>query len=95
MIGTSVTGECEMPPYRRPLFAEAYDNNMEIWRKGHLKPCSKCGQTPYFRYVEFKKRFFKKGRFEVYCNNKNCPMFGITIASADVRQWNEGEVERE
>lgn len=73
-------------PYRCPMFAKAYENNMEIWRKDHLKPCSRCGHTPYFRYVEYKKRFFKKGRFEAYCNNKKCPMFGITIASADVRE---------
>ena len=76
----------KMPPYRCPMFAKAYYNNMEIWRKDHLKPCSRCGHTPYFRYVEYKKRFFKKGIFEAYCNNKKCPMFGITIASADVRE---------
>ena len=75
-----------MPPYSRPLFAESYDNHMGTWRKGHLRPCPQCGQTPDFHYVNYRKKILIRTRCEAFCSNRSCPMFGIPVASADSKE---------
>lgn len=77
-----------MPPYSRPLFAEAYDNHMEIWRKGHLRPCPQCGQTPDYREVCYRKKrhLFASIKCEAFCCNRNCPMFGIPVAEGESKE---------
>ena len=80
-------GGVKMPPYpyRCPMFAEAYYNNMEIWRTEHFKPCPRCGQTPDFRKVKYKRRghLFMSTKYEAFCCNRDCIMFRLTMAEGN------------